>query len=155
MLNKEKVAAKILLALIESGEKIGTDIDVANELSLLLHDHYVFRNFFISKLGQMLDPKTAALQKLNEIENMERLEREGKEKESLRLHPQYQDGFDTGFNWRDNYVPGGPFHFYPQPHDSLEKVLKANETVRAHKAWMQGWFEGRDKRRSQPKPELV
>ena len=54
----------------------------------------------------------------------------------------YADGFETGQNWKWDYVPGGPFHFSASEYESdLHKAVAA-QTQAEWAAWMHGWWDG-------------
>jgi hypothetical protein len=59
------------------------------------------------------------------------------------LDESYADGFDTGHNWKNNYVPGGPFNYSVRENESDLVKWLAMQSQAEHAAWMQGWHDGR------------
>lgn len=59
-----------------------------------------------------------------------------------RNSPSYQDGYQTGFTWKEKWTPGGPFHFHPKPYESAKNQAIAHATVVAHGRWVMGFKEG-------------
>lgn len=58
------------------------------------------------------------------------------------LDEHYKDGFETGANWKDTYIAGGPFHFSASPHESDWHKYIAMQSQAEHSAWMQGFHDG-------------
>jgi hypothetical protein len=59
------------------------------------------------------------------------------------LDESYADGFESGKNWKWDYVPGGPWMFYASsPFESERSKAIALQTQAEHYAWMQGWHDG-------------
>jgi len=58
------------------------------------------------------------------------------------LDDSYADGYATGANWKDTYIPGGPFHFSAGDHESDRARGVAAQSQAEHAAWMQGFYDG-------------
>jgi ribosome modulation factor len=64
--------------------------------------------------------------------------------ESIKiLLNKFNDGYQTGLNWKDNYTPGGPWvyscsreHSYRSHCSDCPEVQQSRAE---HQAWMKGW----------------
>ena len=59
------------------------------------------------------------------------------------LDKSYKDGLETGLNWKDNYVPGGPWYYTVGKHENELRQGLAMQLEAEHYAWMQGWHDGK------------
>lgn len=58
------------------------------------------------------------------------------------LDESYCDGFRAGANWKDVYIPGGPWYFNAGKYDAERVKAIAAQTCAEHAAWMQGFYDG-------------
>ena len=61
---------------------------------------------------------------------------------SEKVDEEYWDGYTRGLNWKENWTPGGPWHYYANEYDSEKSKQLAHETQAEHRAWMNGWYDG-------------
>lgn len=57
----------------------------------------------------------------------------------------YNDGYDTGLNWKENYTPGGPWHFskgYTGSRNPEETKVLVALYEREYHEWHVGFADG-------------
>ncbi len=54
----------------------------------------------------------------------------------------YRDGYETGFKWRSNYIPGGPYIFHTSNKNDLKFLELELESIENHKNYMAGFKAG-------------
>lgn len=54
----------------------------------------------------------------------------------------YKEGYETGLNWKYDYIPGGPFHYYFNDHAPKQFKQFVLESIENHKNWMAGFYDG-------------
>jgi len=74
---------------------------------------------------------------------------EGDEKPAYVAMKNYLDGYQTGLDWKHDYMPGGPWHFSPQANDSETFKQQARASQENHRQWQDGFKAGlaRNKRK--------
>lgn len=153
----EKLIAKFILFCAENGIELKSPYDIENLCTDVLSKHDNLKNFF-AKWNEAtqdyddLNPVDTARRVLNRIVNEEFVANAQKAKDELRSNDKYAEGYQTGLNWKDTYVPGGPCCFAPKSSDSPKIAAMFAKTVIAHRAWMLGFHEGYDKN---PNPKII
>ncbi len=139
--DKRLLCADFILFLVARNVKL-TLFDVEQVCREVLNHDNLTEFFYDSKSEKVEKPERKAREILKDIENEKAIEAANRIIDILRTNKDYADGFDTGKNWKDNYTPGGPWHYHPSPMDSVEKRARATLTVIAHQSWMLGFNEG-------------
>lgn len=60
------------------------------------------------------------------------------------LESAFEDGYKTGLDWTESWVPGGPWFFYADIEDNFAFKTKARFSQDCNKAWLAGWKKGVD-----------
>lgn len=153
----EKLIAKFILFCAENGVNFSSPEQMADFCKDNITKRDNLSQFFFQWNDSKQDhdeinPTHAARQILNRIVNEEFVANAEKAKAELRSNEQYPEGYQTGLNWKDTYVPGGPCCFGPKSSDSPKIAAMFAKTVIAHRAWMLGFHEGYDKN---PNPKII
>ncbi len=60
----------------------------------------------------------------------------------------YQDGLETGRNWRWPHTPGGPFvlTYVGSANNDSNWIAYCNRSKKNNQEWMRGWHDGRNQK---------
>lgn len=142
-MNAEKLHSKFVLFLKENGLKV----DLYHDIEAILKSLQI-KTLALSVLDKdptSKHPFALAAEALRVIENAESAEKDASEKANLRKLHSYLQGHETGLNWKESYIPGGPMTYGHRQGDTPVMTKIVEESIIHSKAWHLGFREGNQK----------